>query len=271
MVGLNKDTVLCISVASRASNFGTVVHNYAYQALGLNFIYKAFEISDIAAAIAGVRGLGIRGCSVSMPFKETVIDYLDELDTTAAAIGAVNTVVNNDGYLIGYNTDVVGATVALQALEIQPQDKVLLLGAGGMAKAIAYSLQQLGIRNILFCNRTASKLAEKKVSYEVVPWQERNESQVDILINATSLGMQPNPEVMPVEMRLIQHCRSVMDAIVSPLESKLINAARDANKKVVPGYKISLHQAAEQFYLYTGVKAPLDILEKAVLEMLQQT
>src|SRR3990172_6053257 len=105
---IEKDTQLCISVAARPSNFGTTIHNAVFRKLGLNFIYTAFGITDIAGAVVGVRALGIRGCSVSMPFKEAVIPYLDALDPAARTIGAVNTVVNDSGRLTGYNTDIAG-------------------------------------------------------------------------------------------------------------------------------------------------------------------
>ena len=268
---VNKDTVMCISVASRPSNFGTTVHNAAYRALGLDFLYKAFGISDIAGAIAGVRALGIRGCSVSMPFKEAVIEYLDELDATAQSIGAVNTVVNDNEYLTGYNTDAYGAQIALQTLDIQSSDRVLLLGAGGAAKAIKYALQQLGIRNVLVSNRTTSK-AEKLIEdtdYEMISWPERNQVKADVVINATSVGMQPIVEAMPIDENLLRSCRAVMDVVVSPLESRLIKEATDMGKKVVPGYKMSLHQAAAQFRLYTGEDAPIIIMERAIITLLQ--
>jgi shikimate dehydrogenase len=102
---LNKDTQLCMSLAARPGNFGTRFHNFLYRELSLNFIYKAFTTRDIGAAIGGVRALGIRGCAISMPFKETCIEYLDEMDASAAGIRSVNTIVNKDGSLKAYNTD----------------------------------------------------------------------------------------------------------------------------------------------------------------------
>ena len=102
---INKDTQLCMSLAGRPGNFGTRFHNFLYCQLGLNFIYKAFTTRDIGSAIAGIRALGIRGCAISMPFKETCIEYLDELDASAKGIMSVNTIVSTDGYLKAYNTD----------------------------------------------------------------------------------------------------------------------------------------------------------------------
>jgi shikimate dehydrogenase len=102
---INKDTQLCMSLAARPGNFGTRFHNFLHRELGLNFIYKAFTTRDIGSAIGGIRALGIRGCAISMPFKEACIEYLDELDASAKGIMSVNTIVNTDGYLKAYNTD----------------------------------------------------------------------------------------------------------------------------------------------------------------------
>lgn len=110
---ITKDTQLCISLSARPTSIGTRFHNHLYEALGLDFVYKAFTTTDITAAIAGVRGLGIRGCGVSMPWKEEVIALVDEMTPSASAIGSVNTIVNDEGRLVAYNTDVI----ALQAAE----------------------------------------------------------------------------------------------------------------------------------------------------------
>ena len=269
MFSIDKDTNVCISISSRPSNFGTTIHNAAYRALGLNFIYKAFGVSDIVGAMAGVRALGIRGCSVSMPFKEKVIEYLDNLDETANAVGAVNTIVNENGYLKGYNTDVFGAKVALKSLEIGNDEKILVLGAGGAAKAIIFALGRLGLKQIFISNRTRSKLEYlHNNSFEVVPWSDLGLIEADILINATSVGMQPNIEEMPVDIDTVKKFRAVMDVVLSPWESKLISEVKKMNKLFVPGYKMSLHQAAAQFELYTGESAPLDVMENAMLKLL---
>lgn len=268
---INKDTQFCISVAARPGNFGTTLHNAAYAALGLNFAYKACGIADIGGAIAGVRALGIRGCGVSMPFKETVMKYLDALDPTAQVIGAVNTVVNEKGYLTGYNTDADGAKAALETLGIRKDDQVLILGAGGAARAIMYALQQLHVRRILVSNRDfakAHKLAEH-VGSEAIEWFSRNEARVDVLINATPVGMEPHIAEMPVNEVVVDGCRAVMDVVVSPVETRLIKEAKKLGKQVALGHEMSLHQAAAQFRLYTGVDPPLDVMRASMQRLLQ--
>ncbi len=119
---LNKDTRLCISLAARPSNIGTRFHNYLYELLGLDFIYKAFTTTDIVAAIGGVRALGIRGCSVSMPFKQDVIALVDHVEESARAINAVNTIVNDDGALTASNTDYIAVQRLIDEHGLDPRD-----------------------------------------------------------------------------------------------------------------------------------------------------
>lgn len=267
---INKDTQLCISVSSRPSNFGTTLHNAAYAELGLNFVYKAFGISDIAGAMSGVRALGIRGCSVSMPFKETVILHLDALDDAAQVIGAVNTVVNNAGRLTGYNTDVVGARKALDSLQASPGESVLLVGAGGVARAILLALKQIGFERVRVTNRNLEKIRELSTicPCESVAWDDRQQEKADIIINATPVGMSPDAESMPLTEAFIRESRAVMDVVLSPVETRLIACARSAGKAVAPGYLMTLEQALAQFALYTNMVPPRYAMEQGILRLL---
>ena len=150
---INKDTQLCISLAARPGNFGTRFHNFLFRELGLNFIYKAFTTRDIGSAIRGVRALGIRGCAISMPFKEACIEYLDELDRSAKRIMSVNTIVNTDGYLKAYNTDYTAVSKLIRSSGIPSSAGFALLGSGGMAKAVACALRDAGFSNGLIVAR----------------------------------------------------------------------------------------------------------------------
>jgi len=141
---LNKDTRLCISLAARPSNIGTRFHNYLYEQLGLDFIYKACTTTDIAAAIGGVRALGIRGCSVSMPFKQDVLALVDHVEESARAINAVNTIVNDDGVLTASNTDYIAVQRLIAEHGLDPRDGVLIRGSGGMASAVATAFRDNG-------------------------------------------------------------------------------------------------------------------------------
>jgi shikimate dehydrogenase len=267
---VNKDTKLCISLASFPSDFGTTLHNAAYASLGLNFIYKAFSTGNLAGALTGVRALDIRGCSVSMPFKEEVLPLLDDLEQTARVIGAVNTVVNEGGWLTGYNTDVSGARKALESIRADPDDSVLLLGAGGVARAIVFALRQLGFRKVQVSTRDQKKIQHLNsiLPSEVVPWEVRHKVRADLLINATSIGMSPGNDQSPIKPEFLMQTRAVMDVVVSPLESSLIRMARSMGNEVAPGYFMCLEQAIEQFKLYTGEVPPRDVMMQAIKRLL---
>src|SRR5574344_158860 len=130
---INKETVMCMSLAARPGNFGTRFHNFLYEELGLDYLYKAFRTQDIVGAIAGVRALNIRGCAISMPFKEACIPLVDELDPSAQAIDSINTIVNTDGHLKAYNTDYIAIAQLLAAHQVSADLRFSLRGSGGMA------------------------------------------------------------------------------------------------------------------------------------------
>ena len=261
---------LCISVASRPSQFGVTVHNAGYRALGLDFFYKAFGVvDDVAGIAAAVRLLHIRGCSVSMPFKRTIIPYLDVLDSEAAVIGAVNTVVNDGNRLTGYNTDTVGAASALDALGGQV-NRVLLLGAGGVARAIVRVLQQRGTAEIIIAARRREAATELAAMFGVrsVAWEERDRITAELLINATPIGMAPDAARMPLPPEALTAFGGVIDVVATPPFSLLITTAKAAGISAIDGLTMSLYQAAAQFRLYTGHEAPFDVMRNAALTLL---
>jgi len=261
---------LCISIAERPGLYGTVVHNAGFKALGLNFFYKAFATNDIEGAIRGVRALGIRGCSVSMPFKEKVIPLLDELDSIAKRAKAVNTIVNDKGHLTGYNTDVIGIKKCLQRLKIKKTKKIILLGSGGVARAILVALKILKFKNITISNRTLKKAQTLAKEFEVnfVKWSERNSFEADMIINATSIGMFPNDDLLPISKKIILSADIIIDMVASPPNTKLIQFSKKHKIISISGPELTLHQAYEQFKLYTRKKPPKDIMEKAVKKLL---
>lgn len=259
------DTVLCISLAARPGGFGMAVHNAGYRALGLNYFYKALRTTDLSHALEGVRALGIRGCSLSMPYKETVLTLLDRIDPAAAAIGAVNTVVNDGGCLTGFNTDAHGAVVVLRELGLAPTARILLLGTGGVARAILYALDTLGFESIAIAGRSRERRqAIAGGRYRAVDWTRRNDVDADLVINATPIGMAPRSDRIPVGLARIRAARAVMDVVVSPSETRLLTVARRSGKTIICGADMSLHQAARQFELYTGRGAPLAHMKRAV-------
>jgi shikimate dehydrogenase len=271
-LNLNKDTVLCMSLASRPGNFGTRFQNYLYEALDLNFVYKAFTTDDLEGAVRGIRALKIRGCAVSMPFKEKVIPYLDELDPSAKRIGAVNTIVNDQGFLRAYNTDYIAVHQLLSESGISPSSSVALHGSGGMAKAIAAALAELQFRDVTIIARnaeTGSALADTYQFKHVIGINGgANElkpgAKFDLLINVTPIGMFPNVEKLrPFSDELIAGAKTVFDAVGNPPETELIKQAQSLGKKTISGFQILVIQAIEQFRMYTGVTPDAALVKKA--------
>ena len=256
---------LCISVAEKPGKFGITVHNAGYRALGLNFMYKTFAINDIKGAIIGVRSLGIRGCSVSMPFKEKVIPFLDRLDPLAKKIGAVNTIVNDNGQLIGYNTDVIAVEKSLKPLQIKNDKDIIIFGAGGVSRAILVALKNLKLKNVTLTNRTKRKgeRLAKEFNVNFIQWSKRENVKAEVLINATSIGMFPNIFSSPISKNKIKNSQIVMDVVATPPKTKLIKIANKQGKITVDGLKLSLYQAFTQFKLYTGRNPPIQVMQKA--------
>ncbi|MCQ1999409.1 shikimate 5-dehydrogenase [Arthrobacter zhaoxinii] len=252
---LNKDMTLCISLAARPSNIGTRFHNYLYEQLGLNYVYKAFAPADLAQAIAGVRGLPIRGCAVSMPYKEDVIALVDRMDPSAEAISSVNTIVNDDGVLTAYNTDYLAIARLLRDHRVPVTHSVLLRGSGGMAKAVAAALRDAGFSDVTVVARNEATGRALADLYDFAWQAEPGTSTADLLINVTPLGMAGQDEdVQSFGDDAVAGAKTVFDVVALPAETPLIAAARAAGKPVITGAEVIAIQAEEQFVLYTGVR-----------------
>jgi len=257
---------LCGSISLHPSPFGTNLHNAGYRALGLPFTYVPFAVRDAEGAIAGMRSLGIRGFGVSHPYKQRVMPLLDAVEPLAGRIGAVNTIVNDDGILTGHNTDWAGAVRALEEVRTLASARVLLLGAGGAGRAIAYGAKERGAR-VTIANRSVAKAEQlaSAIGGEARGLDEAGRAgEYDVLVNATTLGMAEVDARSPVPESAIRPGLVVMDIVVKPVETKLLAAARARGATVVHGGRMLLHQAAEQFALYTGRAAPLDAMEAAL-------
>jgi len=261
-----------------------VMHNAAFKELGLNLVYVAFTVTrnGLKDAISGARNLGLLGLNVTMPHKNAVMSYLDETDSTAKAIGAVNTILNEQGKLIGFNTDGKGVMIALQENGISADEKkLLILGAGGAAKAIAFQAAQ-EVEELVILNRTsekAEKLAEllrkkfgKKVKGGTLSAEVLKEElkTTDILVNATSVGMHPDFNMSPVPSDLLRRDLCVMDIIYNPLETKLVKDAKAVGAKVVLGLEMLLYQGAVAFEIWTNCPAPVEVMKKAALSKLAE-
>jgi shikimate dehydrogenase len=263
--------VLCGSIASRPSVFGVTMHNAAYEATGVPFTYVAFGTEDTREAVLGMRYLGMRGLSVSMPHKIEIMQYLDAIDETAAEVGAVNTVVNDGGRLTGYNTDWTGAVRALQEKVDIAGKRSIVVGAGGAARAIVYGLTREGSQ-VTVHNRTASKgeaLAQDfGARFGGSLADLRAAGDYDILVNATSVGFHaPDESIVPPSA--LKPGTAVLDVVFIPPRSKLVRDAESRGCIVISGIRMLVHQAAYQFELYTGRQAPFEVMERALLEKIR--
>lgn len=245
------------------------MHNFGYIALGVYkdnlFIPVRVKNKNLKKFIEAVETLGINGISVTSPYKETIIKYLDGLEEDAKKIGAVNTIINEGGKLIGYNTDWIGAVVPLEKRTNLKGKKVAVLGAGGAAKAVVFGLTKKGAKVKIY-NRTLrkAKLLADQYNCEFGSLSNLKEvKDMDIIINATSIGM--NEDKSPLDKKYISKGQIVFDCVYSPLKTKLLKDAKSKGALVILGTEMLLYQAAEQFRLYTGVDAPVEAMRKFLL------
>lgn len=266
---LSKDTVLCISLSGRPSNIGTRFHNHLYDVLGLDFIYKAFTTTDIAAAIGGVRALGIRGCSVSMPFKEEVLRLVDDVEPSAQSIRSINTIVNDvsvpGGRLTASNTDYLAVQQLINARGLDPDGAVLIRGSGGMAKAVGIAFADAGFRTGFVVARNADRgraLADR-LGFDYLA--EVGTVTAPVIVNVTPIGMAGGGDEHDVAFgeATIAAADTVFDVVALPSETPLIRAARAAGAQVITGAQVIALQAAEQFERYTGVRPTAEQIAEA--------
>lgn len=248
-----------------------VMHNAAFAACGLNSAYLPFLVEDLSSALLGLRGLNIRGVSVTIPHKEKVIPHLDHVDDIAARIGAVNTIrceQHGDNLrLSGFNTDWQGAIRPLQEQGELAGANAVILGAGGSARAVGFGLLEAGA-TITLCSRTEShgrQLAEELGC----PWQSLQDFsalKAEILVNTTSVGMAPQQEFSPVAQKGLNHYEVVMDIVYAPLKTRLLIEAEEQGCTTINGLEMLLNQGAAQFEIWTGQEAPIEVMRKALLD-----
>ena len=261
-----------------------IMHNAAFNALKLDYAFLAFKVkpAEVENAVNGMRALNILGLNVTMPHKKAVINYLDEIDQTAKFLNAVNTIHNKNGKLLGFNTDGIGALKALKENGVNPKGKrVLLLGSGGAARAIAYALVQEA-DELVVLNRTVEQakelasLLERPFNKKVVADSlspkiiQDNLRDSDILVNATSVGMKPNANQSPVAPEWLKPNLAVMDIVYNPIETKLAKDAKAAGAKVISGVEMLIYQGAASFEIWTGKSAPVEVMRKAALNHLNK-
>lgn len=251
---------VCGLLSENPSRLGQAMHNAGYRALDLSFSYHAFKTRDTSLAMLALRELGFRGLSLTIPHKEPAVELVDELSKEALSIGAINTAVNYGGRVVGYNTDLSGITEALKEAGFKGEGKTALVyGAGGAARAALFALSQLGLEEVFLSNRTeerAKKLAaDFAASFAPLEKLSSLAGSIDLIINATPAGV-------PFDLSGLSSKHLVFDMVTH--QTELLRAAKEKGAKTVPGLRMLLYQALEQFRLFTENEPPRSVMEQAL-------
>ncbi len=276
---INSRTELyCIFGKPVRHSISPLMHNAAFAETGIDAVYLAFEPASIGVAVSAMKSLGIRGASVTIPFKIDVIRHLDDIDPLANSIGSVNTIVSTDGRLTGYNTDGYGAVLAIEQSGITLHGKTcMVIGNGGSARAIALTLSERGApviiagRNENRVNALAQDLrtvAPKTRSVLLKDVQASFMESVDVIINTTPVGMMPDIESTPIDISLITARHVVFDIVYAPHETRLLAAANKMGCRIVRGVDMLVLQGARQFELWTGKIAPVETMRHTAYQHL---
>ena len=263
-----------------------VMHNAAFRQMGLDYFYIPFKVKqgELAKAMEGVRALNIRGLNVTIPHKVAIIQFLDELDHLAEMIGAVNTIVNDDGLLTGYNTDGAGFLQALLERKIEPRGKnIVILGAGGASRAISLFLADRGAHLVILNRALELDWAEELASrisqtftkeVEALELNRENLARVldraNIVVNATSVGMTPNIDETPVTSDLLKPGLIIFDIVYNPIKTRLLREAEAAGAKTISGLDMLVWQGALAFEKWTGLKAPVELMREEAIKVLDK-
>jgi len=287
MKEISTRTQLCAVIGNPvAHSLSPAIHNAAFEALGLDFVYLAFRVEDVKQAITGMRALeNFRGMSITIPHKIDAMKYVDTIETVDREIGSINTVIREGQKLIGLGTDGPGALKALADAGIRADDKkVLILGAGGAARAIAFTLVRhvyLKRLSILDINQDLlgdlTKDLRKGSRVEIVSQRftdialEKEMERADIIIHCTPIGMHPHENETLIPIKLFQPDQVVLDIVYTPLETRLLSDAKSRGLKIVSGVEMFINQAVYQFERFTGKEAPVEIMRRVVLAHLEKS
>ncbi|MFZ2025975.1 MAG: shikimate dehydrogenase [Microgenomates group bacterium] len=268
-------TKICLIIGDPVGHsLSPLMHNVAYEVVGLGekFVYLAsnVHVSKMEEVISSVRTLGIVGLTCTVPHKIAVMPYLDEVDETAKKIGAVNSVLHKDGKLKGYNTDWIGAITPLKKRTKLNGKKVLVLGAGGAARAVVYGLLRERSQ-VTVVNRTTEKAHALAEEFGCAYATDTNGGLIasqDIIINTTSVGMHPNEHASPINGEGLHSGQILMDIVYAPYDTAFLALGKKVGASIIHGTEMLLYQGTAQFELYTGVKAPVEIMEKTLHDAL---
>lgn len=268
---IDGSTQLCMVIGHPAKHsLSPVIHNAGYQAAGIDdkFVYVACDVEPerIEDFVRGIRAMGVRGVSCTMPHKEIIMPYLDVIDPVAKKVGAVNTVVQENGKLYGYNTDWLGVVTPLKSVTQLQDKKAFVLGAGGAARAMVYGLLSEGA-SVTVYNRTAEKAEALAREFGCQATTDISAAkEADIICNATSVGMHPHEGQTPLSNEFMRPGHIIFDSIYAPYETKLLRDAETKGAQIIHGTEMLLGQAVAQFELYTGQSAPIDGMRTALMK-----
>ena len=263
-------------------SFSPPMHNTAYEVMDMDYSYVAFHVmpKDIGNVIKASKTMNIVGLNVTIPYKTDIIEYLDEIDETARMINAVNTISFKDGVAKGYNTDGIGAISSIENYTPLKDKSVLVIGSGGAAKAITFTLLERDIDSLSIANRTQANACSlidnlkqyydsKKITYCPIDDCDDVISNVDVIINTTPIGMYPNVDAQsPINTEHITSKHTVMDIIYNPLETDLLRKARNNGAKIIYGKDMLVNQAVESFKIFTGRTPSANVMMDALIEQL---
>jgi len=281
---ITTSTKVCAVIGNPvAHSLSPALHNAAFDALGLDFVYVAFRVGDVKNALAGMRALdNFRGMSVTIPHKIEAMQHLDEIAEVDRSIGSINTIINENGKLVGLGTDGPGAFKALVDAGVDLAGKTILMtGSGGAARAIAFTLARntgLGKLLLLDINErmlqgltadlqtgTAARIDSAVLTDVSLA---RSMEQADVLINCTPIGMHPHEDASLIPAGLFRPGQVVFDVVYTPLETKLLSDARSRGLQVISGVEMFINQAVLQFRHFTGIDAPVEVMRRVVMERL---
>lgn len=246
-----------------------LIHNAAFAHIGYDAAYLAFRIKDIRAAVSAMKALSMKGASITIPHKIPVMEYLDEIDDMARNIGAVNTIINRDGRLSGYNSDWLGAMRALKEKTEICGKSVGIIGAGGAARAIGFGIRKEGGKTVII-NRSVNKgeSLAKDIGAEFIPLSEISTSDCRIIINTTPIGMTPNIDATPIPKEMLHKNMMVMDIVYNPLKTRLLKESEEQGCTIIDGLSMFIYQGAFQSELWTGKPAPVELMREVVKQAL---
>ena len=260
-ISINQNTKICISISKNPGSTGSKFHNTAYELLKLNYIYFPIKIDKLDNIKNLIKKFNLKGCSVSMPFKEQIIKYLDLKDISVLKTNAVNTLIFKNKKLKGYNTDYYAANILLKKVKLKKIDKVLVLGNGGVSKTIFECLKKIKISKIYLCSRNKKKYKNwvKTNNSEILNWNERNKKNCYLLINGTSIGMKTKK--CPISLKSLNNFSCILDLVINS-KSNLKKLAINKKIRFYDGLEFSFIQASKQFQIYTNKKVNLKKLKK---------